>query len=309
MKKRILSVVVALVLMLSMLPGIGAAAQQDVKVVLFGQMLQFDVPPQLINGRTMVPLRVIFESIGATVGWDDTTQTVTSTKDATTVSLTIGVPSITVNGNVIALDTAPCVIDGRTLVPARAVSEAFGLKVDWDDWSWTVYITEPVEEPAPEPTPAPVPQTAFDRLKNYVLQNGELSEGSYHVFYTPDFDSDSKVSMLTSYDPAENVLSCYLNLESGKGSDASETSGMIALYENQSNGVVFNFGTMGMSFQIIGMYTTPNAPYVELKNTFPTSELQASGRGLLDSFLSLMDTMLQSEAGISIREFGIYYVD
>ncbi len=308
MKKRILSVVMALVLMLSMLPGIGAAAQQDVKVVLFGQMLQFDVPPQLINGRTMVPLRVIFESIGATVGWDDATQTVTSTKDATTVSLTIGVPSITVNGNAIALDTAPCVIDGRTLVPARAVSEAFGLKVDWDDISWTVFITEPAAEPTPVPMPAPA-ETSFTKLKNYVLQNGEYIEGSYTVYYFPEEDSSAETALLISYDPVENEISCMTFIESGTGAEAVKAGTMVLLSETEPNGVVFNFETMGMEFNIIGVYYAPNAPYTELKNDFPTEELKVSARELLNTSLSLMDVLLQMEAGQSIREFGIYYTE
>ena len=112
-----------------------------VKVLLNGKEVEFDVHPQIINDRTMVPMRAIFEQLGATVEWDGETKTVTSVKDETVISLTIGVPSIITDGAEKVLDVAPVIIDGRTLVPVRAVSEAFMLNVDWDADTKTVIIT------------------------------------------------------------------------------------------------------------------------------------------------------------------------
>ena len=140
MKKRIQALVMSLILIITMSVGSVVFAADNITVKLNGQTLSFDVPPQLINGRTMVPMRAIFENLGATVNWEQSTQTVTSVKGTTTISLTIGVPSIIINGSAKALDTAPCVIDGRTLVPVRAVSEAFNLNVDWDGATNTVII-------------------------------------------------------------------------------------------------------------------------------------------------------------------------
>ncbi len=113
-----------------------------VKVLLNGKEVEFDVHPQIINDRTMVPMRAIFEELGATVEWDGETQTVTSVKDETVINLTIGVPAIIIDGVEKALDVAPVIIDGRTLVPVRAVSEAFKLSVDWDGEIKTVIITK-----------------------------------------------------------------------------------------------------------------------------------------------------------------------
>lgn len=76
----------------------------------------------------MVPLRAIFEALGATVDWNDATQTVTSTKGNTTISLTINNPTMYVNGTSVALDSPACLVGARTLVPVRAISEAFGTK-------------------------------------------------------------------------------------------------------------------------------------------------------------------------------------
>ena len=113
----------------------------DIKVKINGKKLEFDVKPQLINGRTMVPLRAIFEALGATVNWDDATQTVVFTRNFTAVVMTINSPVMYVNGNAVTLDTPACLVDRRTMVPVRAVSEAFGTKVDWDDATQTVDIT------------------------------------------------------------------------------------------------------------------------------------------------------------------------
>lgn len=112
-----------------------------IKVLLNDKEILFDVHPQTINDRTMVPMRAIFEELGATVDWNGETQTVSSVKGDTIISLTIDVPSIIINGEEKSLDVAPVVIDGRTLVPIRAISEALMLNVDWDETTKTVLIT------------------------------------------------------------------------------------------------------------------------------------------------------------------------
>ena len=117
------------------------ASQDEIKVMLNGKLLNFDVPPQIINGRTLVPLRVIFEALGASVDWNDSTQTVTAARGSTTVSLRIGSNVLTKNSASITLDVPAQLIDSRTMVPARAVAEAFGADVDWVDATQTVIIT------------------------------------------------------------------------------------------------------------------------------------------------------------------------
>ena len=116
-------------------------ADLQVGVVLNGQLLNFDVQPQIINGRTLVPLRVIFEEMGATVDWEGSTQTVTVTKDDTKVVLRIGSTSPTVNGKVVAIDQPGIVTKGRTLVPIRFIAEALGVTVNWSGAFKTVTIT------------------------------------------------------------------------------------------------------------------------------------------------------------------------
>lgn len=90
----------------------------------------------VINGRTFVPMRQVFEALGCKVDWDQSSRTAIVSKDGTTVNLTIGNTQMQVSKNgtnsQVALDAAPVVINGRTLLPLRAPAEAFGYVVTWD---------------------------------------------------------------------------------------------------------------------------------------------------------------------------------
>ena len=114
---------------------------QLIDVFVDGNELAFDVPPQVTDGRTLVPLRAIFEALGAEVSWNADTQTVTGTKGGTTVVLPIGSTTPTVNGLAVTIDVAGSVVDGRTLVPLRFVAESFGVTVNWDAVARLITIT------------------------------------------------------------------------------------------------------------------------------------------------------------------------
>ena len=109
-------------------------------VYLNGQQLSFDVAPVIENGRTLVPLRTIFEAVGANVQWDDTTRTVKAVKGSTEVVLKIGSLQPLVNGQVWPLDVPGKIVKDRTLAPLRFVGEAFGGQVEWDPVTRTVTI-------------------------------------------------------------------------------------------------------------------------------------------------------------------------
>ncbi|MGN1116804.1 MAG: stalk domain-containing protein, partial [Candidatus Ornithomonoglobus sp.] len=113
-----------------------------ISVQLNGKLIEFDQPPVMSNNRTLVPLRAIFEALGAEVYWDEATQRVTSVGEKTTVALKIGSNTLYVNSREVSMDVPAQLINGRTLVPVRAVSEAFGCSVDWDAETKTVIITK-----------------------------------------------------------------------------------------------------------------------------------------------------------------------
>jgi hypothetical protein len=121
--------------------GIVQGAVAAPTVVVNGKTLAFDVPPVIESGRTLVPLRAIFEALGAAVQWDATTRTVTATRSSTTIQLAIGQAQAQRNGQPVTLDVPARIQAGRTLVPLRFVSEALGAKVTWEAATQTVTIS------------------------------------------------------------------------------------------------------------------------------------------------------------------------
>lgn len=111
------------------------------KVIVDGNSVNFDVPPVIDTGRTLVPLRAIFEALGANVEWDGTTKTVQASKDDTEIKLTIGEATAYVNNNPMKLDVPGKVLKGRTLVPLRFVGEGLGAEVVYDSDTKVITIT------------------------------------------------------------------------------------------------------------------------------------------------------------------------
>lgn len=102
----------------------------------------YDQNPELINDRTLVPLRAIFEAMGADVEWDNETQTVTSTRDNVSIKLTIGDNALYKNGETIPVDVPAQLVNDRTMIPVRVIAEAFGAQVEWNNNGRAVLITE-----------------------------------------------------------------------------------------------------------------------------------------------------------------------
>ena len=125
----------ALLVLSMLLPGAFA-----VDLYVDGSALQTDVEPTIISGRTLVPLRAIFEALDAEVQWDGASRTATAQKEGTTVQVTIDDTTAYVNGQASTLDVPAQLIDERTMVPARFVSEALSARVLWDGPAQTVYV-------------------------------------------------------------------------------------------------------------------------------------------------------------------------
>lgn len=117
--------------------------EKEVFVVVDGNTLTgLDMPPVIIDSRTLVPLRAIFEAMGAEVRWNGDTQKITAVfDDGDEVIMYIDNKAGTVNGNAFRMDVAPKIINDRTMVPVRAIAEAVGADVGWEDSTRTVTIT------------------------------------------------------------------------------------------------------------------------------------------------------------------------
>ncbi|MCH5210789.1 MAG: copper amine oxidase N-terminal domain-containing protein [Oscillospiraceae bacterium] len=114
---------------------------EPIYVTLNGSTLNFDQPPIMINNRTMVPIRAIFEALGYTLDWNGDTQTAVASNGSNTITVTVDNNIITYSGGTYECDTPPVNRNGRILVPVRAISECADCAVDWDDKTRTVIIT------------------------------------------------------------------------------------------------------------------------------------------------------------------------
>lgn len=101
-----------------------------------------DAAPLNRNSRTMLPVRFVAEALGATVGWDGNTSTVTVTSDTTEIKIVIGAANATVNGQSIALDSPAFIENSRTYLPVRFVAENLGASVEWVAATNTAILTK-----------------------------------------------------------------------------------------------------------------------------------------------------------------------
>ncbi len=138
----------ACILICVFLCPMGAAASNAVAVKINGEPVKFDVPAQIIADRTMVPMRKIFETFSFEVAWIPEIQLILAARDNLIIDMQIGAPYLNVTNietgetESFLMDVPPVIVEDRTLVPLRALSESLKMKVDWDEVTRTVSITE-----------------------------------------------------------------------------------------------------------------------------------------------------------------------
>ncbi len=115
-------------------------ADQSIHIEINGQEKVFNQQPVIYNDITLVPMRAIFEELGAEVKWDNSTRKITATKENTTIELKIDSKDAFKNYDIVRLLQAPSIINNNTMVPLRFVSEAMGAEVKWDEKSKTISI-------------------------------------------------------------------------------------------------------------------------------------------------------------------------
>ncbi|MGC9090028.1 MAG: stalk domain-containing protein [Caldisericia bacterium] len=111
-----------------------------------GNLQEIDVPPQIIEGRTLIPIKWVIEPLGGVTLWDPIEKKVTINLKNIIIELWIGKNIAKVNGNYKPIDSnnlkvVPLIIDGRTMLPLRFVAESLGADVQWDGTTKTITIT------------------------------------------------------------------------------------------------------------------------------------------------------------------------
>lgn len=182
----------------------GAQTSRPISVVVDGSPVVFtNQQPMMSDARVLVPLRGVFEKLGASVGWDPATQSITAHTRRTTVKLTIGQLDAAVNNQPVHMDIPATLVSGTTMVPLRFVSEALGAEVGWNPAAYEVDIKSredygfpkgherdrdrdrdrdrrPVPPPPVAPPPVPYIDFAPDSVIPFILQT-RLNSGNAQV--------------------------------------------------------------------------------------------------------------------------------
>lgn len=137
---RLLWLCLVLFVFIILLPA-STFAEGDIKVMIEDEYIQFDVQPQIIDGRTLLPLRAIFEALGLEVLWNDETRTITGMSHEKVIILGVDSTIAYVDGQQRYLDVPSKIINGSTLVPVRFIAESLGLNVVWVQESKTILIS------------------------------------------------------------------------------------------------------------------------------------------------------------------------
>ena len=157
--RRLSAFAMAMILSLSIVAFNPAAvlAGGEITVTIDGVPVVFeDQGPVIVQDRTLVPVRDVFEALGFEVDWNAADQQAELVRDDYVIIIPIGSSTFTTNGVSYPLDVPAQIINNRTLLPLRLVLESAGYELDWDGSTRTVIITSPGTDP-PEPTPAPTP--------------------------------------------------------------------------------------------------------------------------------------------------------
>ncbi|CAG7611308.1 hypothetical protein PAESOLCIP111_01361 [Paenibacillus solanacearum] len=141
--KKISAWLMMLLMSFLALPTLAHAAVPAVQLFMDGRPLLAEVPPQIVGGNTIVPVRIIAESIGSNVAWEAKERRVTINKEETSIQLFIDKKNAIVNEKSYLLETAPAIVEGNTMLPLRFVSEQLGVEVTWEEATRSVFLYKP----------------------------------------------------------------------------------------------------------------------------------------------------------------------
>jgi hypothetical protein len=188
-------------------PDFGAPPSSEIPI-LFNDRHVYSKPDRLHNSRVLaalvrggtvlVPLRSMFEQMGAMVNYDPSTKTVDVTRPGTDVKVAVGKPEVLINGESRPLDVPPEIYKGAVLVPLRVLSEGMGAYVQWIPEKRTVVVryiaaVPATPEPTPPPTPAPPPPTQAPPAATPVPTPAPKAKSKYERFVVGDYIFSPKI--------------------------------------------------------------------------------------------------------------------
>lgn len=286
------------------------AASSKVKVVVDDEVLNLDVAPYIKDNRVLVPVRGVFEGLGLSVKWKQSTKTATITDGTTTIEMKLGQKTVKVNGKAIKIDTTVSIKNNRVFIPIRFVTENTDGNVKWNQAKKTVYITtstldKETKEFLSKVTQAQAEMKSFSanmKIKQAMNIGGEK------------ITADMVLDMDAVLDPFGIYQSMKMSMEGPEGVDLTTQSYMTKdgyyVYESTSNQwIKYDDEMLGDIEELTGNQLDPKAQ-IELMEKFykgvkivendKTYELRMSisGNGfqeLLDEILSLTDLGLEED--------------
>ena len=226
--KKLISLLIVLTLCFSVSTAVFAEKPIDIRIG--GNILETTVKPILVDGRTMLPVRAVFEALGAKVDYIAKERKVVATKGDWVVSFIIGSKIMTVNGAEKEIDVPAMIVDSRTLAPVRACAEAFDLEVEWNANTRTVIIRKPVTVLSERYTVVDNVIITYD----YDERGNKILEDRPGVV-TKKFKYDENDNLIRE-EHSNGFAATFTYNEMGKPLTYSDTKGVTMKYEHDENG-------------------------------------------------------------------------
>ncbi len=207
MKKSIISIFLSVALIFSL--SVNVIAQEEISIYVNETKLECEIPPFIQNGRTMVPMRKIFEALGASVEWIPDEQLIYAKKGYNYIIMQINSFRMTKNNYIQTLDTAPVIVDGTTFVPVRAVSQSLNSFVQWDEKSRSVIISDTEKKVivyAPDGRSKTIDEVELEDYKSVGWYEEPVTymyaiDGRKEVVALGEVDAWKNVGWYTGYEP------------------------------------------------------------------------------------------------------------
>ncbi len=192
----ITGIILGLSLSLTLTPS-GTFASSAIKVEIDGALYYFNPPPIIRDNRTLVPMRALFEALGAVVDWEPATQTAVGSRGGVVVRIPIGSTAPTVNSKEKSIDVPAQIIEGRTYIPLRFVGESLGDTVVWDSQARCIAVIR-AEKAGEKKLRAPVVKYVAEdtgtRVNGRIPFALKLSDGRVRLYYADEGGIYSAVS-------------------------------------------------------------------------------------------------------------------
>lgn len=228
------------------------------------EIMGFDVEPVIEDGRTLVPFRAIFEVMGCAVYYteEDGKQIVTAHRAKDNLLLTIGEDKMYFNGNEIPLDVPAKIKDDRTMVPLRAVSEAFECEVYWYEDTKTIYIYSTAEALAVRAEK--ISEAITDENGNVLIEV---------VAYYPVVDNSTNIPVIDTMN-FDSKWEAEKFIEEAKGNEGAARLLQLEMKEGAFKPFVYEL-TFEQNYNIWGYLSFTNYKYVDHNSVHPTTTMES----------------------------------